>query len=38
MLPDAAFYKIWPANTTSLWAVSSSMHGTIVVGSGNLFC
>lgn len=36
--PLAAFSRIYPAKTTILWAVSSSIHGTIVFGSGSLFC
>lgn len=36
--PFAALSRTCPAKTTSLWAVSSSRQGTIVVGSESLFC
>ena len=36
--PLAAFSKTSPIKTTVLWAVASSKHGTIVVGSLSLFC
>jgi hypothetical protein len=35
--PPAAFLRTSPMNTTIFPAVTSSMHGTIVVGSGSLF-
>jgi len=35
--PLAAFSRISPMKTTILWAVASSMQGTMVVGSGSLF-
>jgi len=35
--PLAAFSRISPIKITILWAVTSSMQETIVVGSGSLF-
>jgi hypothetical protein len=36
--PLAAFSRTTPMKSTIFFAVASSMHGTIVVGSGSLFC
>lgn len=36
--PFAALWRSSPTNWTVRWAVSSSKHGTTVVGSANLFC
>ncbi len=35
--PLAAFSRTTPMKSTIFFAVASSMHGTIVVGSGSLF-
>jgi hypothetical protein len=36
--PLAAFSRRTPMKSTIFLAVASSMHGTMVVGSGSLFC
>jgi len=36
--PFAAFSRTVPIKSTIFLAVASSMQGTIVVGSGSLFC